>query len=747
MPDFDVDFCQERRDEVIRYVRERYGSDRVAQIITFGKLQARAALRDAGRVLQVPYGQVDRLSKLVPSNPTNPVTLKKAIANEPLLAQAAAQDGTVRRMLDIAQQIEGLYRNVSTHAAGIVIGDRPLEDLVPLYKDPRSSMPATQFNMKDVEKAGLVKFDFLGLKTLSVLKRAQTLLARRGIAVDLDHLPLNDEKTFAMLSQGSATGVFQMEGSGMRDMLRRLKPDRFEDLIAVVALYRPGPMDNIPRYIGCKHGLEEHDYLDPSLEPILKETFGIMVYQEQVMQIAQVLAGYSLGSADLLRRAMGKKIKEEMEAQRKDFISGAMRNGVSAERAERIFEQVEKFAGYGFNKSHAAAYALIAYQTAWLKANYPVEFFAASMAYDMGNTDKLSIFRQALNELDIQVLPPDINASDVDFSVEALADGSLAVRYALAAVKNVGHGPVSAIVAERQANGAYASLADFCNRIDPRGLNKRQLEALIAAGAFDSLNKNRRLLFEGADHILRHAHAAFAAKTSQQSTLFGAESRASDLALPTVPDWPPIERLQQEYGAVGFYLSAHPLDAYRSGLRRLDIVPFANLADYLRARSTSRARLAGIVTSRQERISAKGNRFAFVQMTDLTGQFEVTVFTDRLTQYRDLLEIGKAVIVTAEIRQEEQDMRLIADRIESLDQAVQDSDTGLLIRLRSEEALSPVKTAIDRAGRGKGKIALSVELDELNQTVRLQLPGKWAVTPALTSELSGIPGVGGLTEI
>ncbi len=418
MPDFDVDFCQERRDEVIHYVQERYGRDRVAQIITFGKLQARAVLRDVGRVLQMPYGQVDRICKMVPNNPANPVSLQKAIEGEPLLQHMRAEDETVARLIDIALKLEGLYRHASTHAAGVVIGDRPLDELIPLYRDPRSEMPVTQFNMKWVEAAGLVKFDFLGLKTLTVIARAAELLRQRDILLDINAIPLDDKLTYEMLTGGETTGVFQLEGSGMRDVLRRLKPDRFEDIIAIVALYRPGPMDDIPKYINVKNGIEPADYLHPSLEPILKETFGIMVYQEQVMQIAQELSGYTLGGADLLRRAMGKKIREEMEAQRKGFIEGAVVRGVDPAQAAGIFDKVNKFAGYGFNKCHSAPYALIAYQTAFLKANYPVEFFAASMAYDLGNTDKLNVFRQELQRINIMLLPPDINRSEVGFTVE-----------------------------------------------------------------------------------------------------------------------------------------------------------------------------------------------------------------------------------------------------------------------------------------------------------------------------------------
>src|SRR5665213_2580030 len=412
MPDFDIDFCQDRRDEVIRHVQERYGRDRVAQIITFGKLQARAALRDVGRVLGLPYGQVDRICKLVPNNPAAPIGLEQAIAGEPLLQQMRDEDDSVARLLDIALQLEGLYRHASTHAAGVVIGDRALDELVPLYRDPRSATPVTQFRMKYVELAGLVKFDFLGLKTLTVLAEAVRLLAARGVALDLTNLPLDDTKSYALLGRGDTVGVFQLEGAGMRDMLRKLRPDRFEDIIAVVALYRPGPMENIPRYISVKHGVEKTDYLNPELKPILAETHGIIIYQEQVMEIAKVLAGYSLGGADLLRRAMGKKIQSEMDAQRETFVTGAQAHGVGKGLAEHIFGQVAKFAGYGFNKSHAAAYALVAYQTAYLKANYPVEFLAASMTLDMGNTDKLNVFRQELMRLGIALLPPDINRSE-----------------------------------------------------------------------------------------------------------------------------------------------------------------------------------------------------------------------------------------------------------------------------------------------------------------------------------------------
>ena len=423
MPDFDIDFCPERRDEVIDYVCRRYGEDRVAQIITFGKLQARAVLRDVGRVLGLGYGRVDRLCKLVPYNPANPVTLQQALDTEPRLAAERDNDSAVARLIEISLQLEGLYRHASTHAAGIVIGDRPLSELVPLYRDPRSEMPATQFSMKYAEMSGLVKFDLLGLKTLTVLDHAGAILREAGVLIDLAALPLDDAPTYEMLGRGAAMGVFQLESAGMRDALRSLKPDCIEDIIALVALYRPGPMDNIPRYIACKHGREKPDHLHPMLAGILEETFGVIIYQEQVMEIAKVLANYSLGGADLLRRAMGKKIKAEMDAQRETFVKGALDNDVSRADASRIFDLVAKFAGYGFNKSHAAAYALVAYQTAYLKANHPVEFLAASMSLEINNTDRLELFRRELERLGIPLLPPDINASRATFSVEARRTG------------------------------------------------------------------------------------------------------------------------------------------------------------------------------------------------------------------------------------------------------------------------------------------------------------------------------------
>ncbi len=742
MPDFDIDFCQDRRDEVIRYVQQKYGRDRVAQIITFGKLQARAVLRDVGRVLAMPYGQVDRLCKLVPNNPAHPVGLEQAIAGEPALQQQRDNDETVARLMTIALKLEGLYRHASTHAAGVVIGDRPLAELVPLYRDPRSDMPVTQFNMKWVELAGLVKFDFLGLKTLTVLARTRDLLAARGIELDLANLPLDDRGAYELLARGETVGVFQLEGAGVRDMLKKLRPDRFEDIIAVVSLYRPGPMENIPRYIAVKHGEEKADYLHPALEDILKETHGIMIYQEQVMQIAQVLAGYSLGSADLLRRAMGKKIPSEMEAQRQLFVDGAVARGVGAALADHIFDQMAKFAGYGFNKSHAAAYALVAYQTAYLKANHPVEFIAALMTVDLGNTDKLNLFRQELDRLGIGLLPPDINRSDAAFAVEVDAKtGRPAIRYALAAVKGVGAQAMAELVAERARGGRFKDLADFARRLDAKSFNRRQFESLAKAGAFDCLNPNRAQTFAAAELLLRQASLAAEERDSRQESLFAAidPAFAPRPSLPLVADWPPVDKLQHEFAAIGFYLSSHPLDPYGKSLERAGIIRFADLPSALAAGGATRFRLAGIVVGRKERTSARGNRFAFVQMSDPSGVFEVTLFSEMLSQSRALFESGEPLVATVDVRSEEESLRLTAQKIEPLDTVVAHAAAGLRVFVGETAALGHLKSVITRESTGRGRI--TVVLDLPDREVEIAIPGGYKVDPRVRAAVKSLPGI------
>ena len=744
MPDFDIDFCPERRDEVIEYVCRRYGKDRVAQIITFGKLQARAVLRDVGRVLGLGYGRVDRLCKLVPYNPANPVTLQQALDTEPRLAAERENDSAVARLIEISLQLEGLYRHASTHAAGIVIGDRPLSELVPLYRDPRSEMPATQFSMKYAEMSGLVKFDLLGLKTLTVLDHASAMLNEAGVEIDLVQVPLDDEATYEILGRGAATGVFQLESAGMRDALRSLKPDCIEDIIALVALYRPGPMDNIPRYIACKHGREKPDYLHPMLTGILKETFGVIIYQEQVMEIARVLAGYSLGGADLLRRAMGKKIKAEMDAQRETFVKGALANEVARADASRIFDLVAKFAGYGFNKSHAAAYALVAYQTAYLKANHPVEFLAASMSLEINNTDRLELFRRELERLGIPLLPPDINASEATFSVERQADGTKAVRYALGAIRNVGAQAMAVLAKERAENGPFRDPFDLAGRIDPHQINRRQIENLAKAGAFDCLMPNRRQIADGAEVLLGFSNAAQASRT--QASLFddADATLAPRLSLPEQEDWDQNERLAAEHEAVGFYLSAHPLDSYEDALKGLSVTPSAQVAQQL-ATGVTRFRLAGVVLSVRER-GPGSQRYAFIQLSDPSGSYEAAAFRETYGDGRGLLEPGKAVLVTAQARKEGEDVKLSAQSFDDLDARLARNLSGLEVYVHDPHVLEPLGAILADQREGSGRIALFVETGDAG-TVEIELPAAYALSPSLRGEIGALDGVADVREL
>jgi DNA polymerase-3 subunit alpha len=740
MPDFDIDFCQDRRDEVIRYVQDKYGRDHVAQIITFGKLQARAVLRDCGRVLEMPYGYVDKICKLVPNNPANPVTLTQAIEGEPQLRQMIAEDPDVRRLVDIAKRLEGLYRHASTHAAGVVIGDRPLDRLIPLYRDPRSDMPVTGFNMKFVESAGLVKFDFLGLKTLTVLSTAEELVRQSGVDLDLATLPLDDRATFEMIGRGETTGVFQLESAGMRDVLKGMRPDTFEDIIAVVALYRPGPMDNIPSYVERKHGREEPDYLYPTLEPILKETFGIMIYQEQVMQIAQELSGYTLGGADLLRRAMGKKIQAEMDQQRQIFVDGAEAKGVENRRADEIFDQVNKFAGYGFNKSHAAAYALIAYQTAYMKANHPVEFMAASMTLDMGNTDKLNVFRQELDRVKIPLLGPDVNKSGVDFQLESANGQGKGIRYALAALKNVGEGAMTSLVSERDTNGPFTDIADFIQRLDSRQVNKRALENMTRAGAFDRLEPNRRKLFESVETLMRHASAAQQDRESNQMGLFAGEAAPQvRVHLPDIADWPAMERLREEFDAIGFYLSAHPLDAYASKLASMKV---RSSASVLASTESGAATMAGTLIAKKERTSARGNRYAFIQFTDPTGVFEVTAFSETLAAAGDMLEVGNSLLIKATVQTEGSDeVKLLANGFSSLEQAAARTTENLRIVIAETAAISAIQRILADQEPGRDRIRIDTRPGGTDWHAELELKDHYSLSPDAQLALRALPGV------
>ena len=742
MPDFDVDFCQNRRDEVVHYVQERYGQDRVAQIITFGTLQARGVLRDVGRVLQMPYGQVDKLCKLVPQNPTNPVTLSRAIEDEPRLQAERERDPVVRRAFDIAQKLEGLTRHASTHAAGIVIGDRPLTELVPLYRDPKSQMPVTQFNMKWVEPAGLVKFDFLGLTTLTVLDLAVKLVKRRGIDIDLSNLPLDDAKTYAMLARGETVGVFQVESAGMRRALVEMRPDRFEDLIVLVALYRPGPMANIPTYCARKLGQELTDYLHPKLEPILVDTFGIITYQEQVMKIAQDLAGYSLGEADLLRRAMGKKIRSEMEKQRERFVTGAVERGIGRTDADVIFEACAKFADYGFNKSHSAPYALLTYQTAYMKANYPVEFLAASMTLAMGNTDKLAEFRAEAERLAIKVEPPSINRCGVEFDVAGDT-----IRYALAALRGVGRQAVESMIEARNGR-PFRDLADFARRINPRAVNKRVLESLVTAGAFDAIEANRARVFAALDAMLATAQRAHEDAAIGQSELFGGAAAPAPIVLPAVEPWLPAERLRHEYDAVGFFLSGHPLDDYAAALKRLRVQSWLEFTRAVKA-GAGAGRVAGTVVARTERRTKNGTKMGIIGLSDPSGHYEAVLFAEGLAQYRDLLEPGAAVLLflTAEVQGDE--VRARIQSVEPLDQAAANMHKGLRVFLRDDaplegvaRRLEPIAPASVRNGsdHGDGEVSVVLMLGNGNE-VEVKLPGRFKVSPQIAGAIKAVSGV------
>ena len=746
MPDFDIDFCETRREEVIRYVQAKYGADHVAQIITFGRLKARAVLKDTGRVLQMSYGQIDRLAKLVPNHPTDPWTLDRALNGVSELAGEYRADPQVKHLLDLAMKLEGLPRHASTHAAGVVIGDRPLHELVPLYRDPRSDMPVTQFDMKYVEGAGLVKFDFLGLKTLSVLKKAVQMLGRRGIAVDLDALAWDDEDVYRLLQRGDTVGVFQLESEGMRRTLSAVRPSNFGDIIALVSLYRPGPMDNIPSFGRRKNGTEPITYPHPLLEGILAETYGIFVYQEQVMQAAQVLAGYSLGGADLLRRAMGKKIKAEMDAQRAIFVEGcAKANGIAAAKANELFDLIDKFAGYGFNKSHAAAYALLAYQTAWLKAHHPHEFFAASMCYDLALTDKLGVFVDDMRRLGVVVLPPCINASEAEFSVEAQGE-ELAVRYALAALKSVGEGAMERLVAERAANGPFASLDDIARRVDPRLLNKRQLETLAAAGAFDALDPNRAGLFAAAETMLAVAARVHEQRASGQGGLFGdAEASGEAIRLPLSARWSLAERMDQEKEAFGFYFSAHPVDRHRHIATAHGARAFAKLGE-LEIPPDTRvpATMAVLVEDARWRTSARGRRYLMATLSDATGQFVATCFDDNVAAaLEEAARNGGCGLISVELdrRADDETPKINVKRIQPFETLALGARMLLDLAVDRVEAVAAVADLLAGVRGGRGEVRLHAALPG-DGSATLLLGRDFVLDAELAGRIEHVQGVG-----
>ncbi|CAD0183847.1 DNA polymerase III subunit alpha [Ruegeria sp. THAF57] len=774
MPDFDIDFCMDRREEVIRYVQQKYGRDKVGQIITFGALLSKAAVRDIGRVLQMPYGQVDRLSKMIPVEGVKPVSIEKALKDEPRLREEARNEEVVDRLLTYGQQVEGLLRNASTHAAGVVIGDRPLDALVPLYQDPRSDMPATQFNMKWVEQAGLVKFDFLGLKTLTVIQNAMDIIFKSGrplhIAADgtelyepaegaenqINAIPLDDEATYKLYSAAKTVAVFQVESSGMMDALKRMKPTCIEDIVALVALYRPGPMENIPTYCEVKNGQRKIESVHPLIDYILEETQGIIVYQEQVMQIAQVMAGYSLGGADLLRRAMGKKIKEAMDAERPKFEKGAGENGVDAKKASEVFDLLEKFANYGFNKSHAAAYAVVSYQTGWLKANHPVEFMAGVMNCDIHLTDKLAVyFEEVRKGLELPYVPPCVNRSLATFDV---VNGELV--YALGALKNVGVEAMNLVVEGRRAGGAqsessdkpFVNLFDFARRVDLKKVGKRPLEMMARAGAFDQLDKNRRRVFESLEQLVQYSAAIHDQKNSNQVSLFGeAGDDLPEPRLSTTPDWLPAERLSEEFKAIGFYLSGHPLDDYMPALKRKQVMTLDEVTEKARS-GPFIAKMAGVVAGRQERKSAKGNRFAFAQLSDPTGAYEVTLFSETLEKSREYLETGAQVVLTAEATMEADQLKLLGRSVGPVDTVVADAGaTGLRIFVDEEQVLPTVaKVLEDAAGAAKnaarGPIQLLLMAPGLPGEVEMDLGQTFPINPQIKGAIKSLEGVMSVEE-
>ncbi|MFN3910464.1 DNA polymerase III subunit alpha [Hyphomonas sp.] len=739
MPDFDVDFCQERRGEVIRYVRDKYGADSVAMIITFGTLQAKAVVRDVGRVMQMPYGQVDRLAKLIPFNPAKPPTLDEAIAGEPKFDDEIAADARVGELIEIARALEGLYRNAGTHAAGVVIADRPLVNLVPLYNDPRAELPASQFNMKYAEMAGLVKFDFLGLKTLTVIDRALKFIAADGKVLGPAWKSLDDAPSYDLMASGETLGVFQLEGAGMRDTLKRVRPNNIEDVIAIISLYRPGPMENIPVYVQGKEDPSSVTYQHPDLRPVLEATYGVPVYQEQVMRMAQEVAGYSLGEADLLRRAMGKKKIEEMVAQRNRFVDGAAKTKGMAERlANEIFDTMEKFAGYGFNKSHAAAYALIGYQTAFLKCHFPVEFLAASMSLDIGNTDKLAAFFQEAKRLRIKVLAADINSSSADFDVR---DG--AIVYALGALKGVGVEAMRHVVAVRAEGGPFADLYDFAERIDPRQVNKKAFESLARAGALDGLEPNRAKVLESASVLSQHATSSAGDRQGGQGGLFADAEPALRPPLPVPRPWTAQQKLDEEFRSIGFYFSGHPLDDVLTSLDRDRITLVMEIAE--RAGEGRPLEMIGIVRARNDKTSRNGNKFSFLTMSDPTGECEITVYSEGLLQFGDLLKPGKAVAVTVSVKQNGEETRLLLERAVELESARISKPSGsLVVRLSSGANPEEIARVVGRlealADPDRGAILLEMPLEN-GRLVTVRLPQTYTISLRAQRALKEIPGV------
>ncbi len=713
MPDFDIDFCEDKRDQVFEYLTTKY-KDSVAHIITFGKLKARMVIRDVGRVLGLSYGFVDSISKMIPFDPSRPQNLTQCIAGEPRLQKLINDDSRVKKLTDLSLKLEGLNRNVATHAAGVVIADKKLTEVVPLYKDVSADLllPSTQFDMYSAENAGLIKFDFLGLKTLTVINNTQKLVRKKNKDFDIDKISYEDQKVFDLMSTGKTVGLFQIESSGMREALTQMKPNHIEDIIALVALYRPGPMSNIPTYNDCKHGKQKPDYLHPLLEDILKPTYGVIIYQEQVMQIAQKLSGFTAGQADLLRRAMGKKKRAELEKQKQGFIAGAVKNGIAKDVAAGIFLKIEPFAEYGFNKSHAAAYAIISYQTAFLKTYYPKEFIAASMTMDISNQNKLSEFYEELKRLNVEVVRPDINECFADFRT---IDDKF--YYALGGIKAVGYEAISNIVEERILNGKFETIHDFINRVNPKDINKLQLEGLVKAGAFDNLNSNRQALYNSIPAIIAKSKNIFDNKSTNQIDLFSEEESTQDDIIIKIEDWKFEERLSKEFESVGFFISDHPLNQFTEIFNDYKITDYST---FISKEDLKDSNIAATLLKVQERKTAKGNSYAVLKLTDLTSVFELFIFSDVLEINREILKDGNSFILTLfkNVSNDENRLtRINVQKIASLKDLFNSPINEVSFELKSEEQIKKISKIL----RDEGKTIVNINLVTKDNVLKFRL--------------------------
>ena len=710
MPDFDIDFCEEKRDLVFEYLTTKY-KESVAHIITFGKLKARMVIRDVGRVLGLPYGFVDSISKMIPFDPSRPLTLTECINNEPRLQKLVKEDPRVKKLTDLSLKLEGLNRNVATHAAGVVIADKKLTETVPLYKDASANLllPSTQFDMYSAENAGLIKFDFLGLKTLTVINRTQKLINKKIKDFKVEEIDYEDQKVFDLLSSGNTVGLFQVESAGMREALMKMKPNHLEDIIALVALYRPGPMSNIPIYNDCKHGRQQPDYLHPLLEEILKPTYGVIIYQEQVMQIAQKLSGFTAGEADILRRAMGKKKRAELEKQKQGFINGAVKNGIAKDVAASIFLKIEPFAEYGFNKSHAAAYAIISYQTAFLKTYYPKEFFAASMTMDLSNQNKLSEFYEELKRMNIKIIRPDINKCFADFKFD---DDNF--YYALGGIKSVGFDAISNVVKERIDNGEFKSINDFLNRVNPKDINKLQLEGLVKAGAFDGLENNRNSLFSSIPNFILKTKNIHENKIANQIDLFSSDDEQDNEIILNVEDWKFEERLSREFEAIGFFISDHPLNQFKEIFDDYKIVDYSgfNSDDNIKE-----ANIAATLLKLTERKTAKGNSYAVIKFTDLSSVFELFIFSDILELNREALVEGSSLIITLSksiSSDENRFKRINVLKIASLKNLFNKPVSSITFNLKSTKDIDQISNFLQKEGSTEVKINIINKENKIN---------------------------------